>query len=1697
MDVIAGTQQSLYADSGFEMGGGNTDVILTYGGGGGGGGSAYNPPIDKTAPAGTVNSDFQNLLNISSNIPGASIVMDGELTYKVTPERITNLLSDIILKGGKRTITVEKEGYTTDEQYIINVINNPDYIPIYGNFNINPASSIFGGMSGNTGVSGLSFGFGSDISYSGYNNSNWSYTNTPPYKFRVQYYNSGVVTNVDYESVDQIQNLSFTLVKKSIVVDEPALPKYKVTVTSDTSDRVLVIKNNTDSTILSAGVASILGDDGDTLTISSNDLLKYRISKIEISSTNRQSQVLEANSATDSLELDSLSAKITLDADYNIVVTTEPVFVPTKAVPSIELTNPNYDRIYNINTKADIPIGIKGGIAVEKVTAYVNNEKFTFDKLFDGSTEYAGIIIPAKVFTIIGNYKIILVPSNSEGDGSGIELFYNVVDDVYVGVPDIFNIKYPSELRGPDYVGTNVNFEVSWESKNTDYIRLFSGEGYMQLPSAGKQELNVQTMLNLANGNYSENESTISFQLKLVPYNVSGKETVVGKDEIITVKFNKGRLTIPRNVALNRISEAFKYQIDNIEVDGDSSKYLTHLLHFGSGDNKIITTWTGSEGSIIAKLYEPLATSIEENQLVWISKLQSNPVIETSTIVGELKDYCPPLKGPNFSLEPDNGIGYKVFDDLLATGSLTSTDLVNRFAESVGIDTTKINVQYVSGSNYMFENFTNFSSAEERVNNFLYKVELIESYEDRYDALAKPNLSNSNWTGSASVISEATKLIDYTNQIKKGFDGFEYFLYNDSSSSLSYPKLNGVPKSSTDTEVKAWYEVIVSEAEVYDRENPNYLVNNLPEYLRDDYESKDFLSFLDMMGHHFDVIWTYINGLNQNKILEHKPVKGMMDKMVYHMLESMGWEGKRAFDSQFLWEYAFGKNKDGSQKYGMSLSDANDEVWRRILNNLPYLLKHKGTGRAMKAIMACYGIPQSMLTIMEFGGPQDPTGGGVTKFTFDDRTAAIRLDENSSVKIPWHTTPSTLDFPNCVEFRIRPSSSIDTVATLISGSEFTLDLIQTTGSFYKLELNFGGNDSTSTYFVTSGLNVPYVDITYAWGPELKTGSLDFPLSTEHYSNVVINRHNYAGSTSLYEVWLGTSDGERIITSVSMSILYNDNQWDTGSTSNLVVGGDGYSGELDEFRLWKVPLQRSKFDNHTLFPDAINGNSYTASTADLLFRLDFEYPKDRTSDNNIKNVSISTEYGEIYAYAQNFYSASAYPYQYQPYDRTVTANVPSLGFSYGNKIRFENQYTLAGQSLFNEQTNQQITGVDLSYKTRVTQKAFDRAPIDSSRLGLFFSPIKELNMDILKTFGDFNIDNYIGNPGDEYKDKYSELETLRNYYFERLDRNINEYIQLVRYIDKSLFDVLTDMAPARAKVSKGLLIEPHFLERNKTRWDKPVSERNDYDTFIAIDDNNSIESTYEVKEAYLNLEDRATLSYELNNYEAVINLEETTIETETPFYDTLIELLPEDIAEATAPMYDVAIDVPTGETVSGEAESFKSEQIGMDKNSLANLGFGLYGNGGRTKVTVFDDVFGNTTSSIQNVFLTKNQSVIKVPTQIEGYPANGALPGQQVKYTDIEVVKYNYKVSIVPLTQTVSIGGDVTEVVALNGYFPTHYRFTNNLGEGLQRSFWKGSQQTAATTPDGLDPVETFTTNPNILRVAKTGRGSGEPILEVD
>ena len=1409
--------------------------------------------------------------------------------------------------------------------------------------------------------------------------------------------------------------------------------------------------------------------------------------------------------------------------------------------PKIIFAEPDKARKYDIDSDIDYPIlfkKISGDVDI--ISAFIGKERFNFDvsKLEKNKTEsdFVMILIPPTFFKNVGELglkRLQIIPSTKnkvEGEPieTEIKLFTEKTadgddkGDVISLLPDIVSISYPETIEPSDYVGLDVNFEIYWKSENTEYIKIYTQNNgtdgkYVQEKPNGSTKFNFKELILSQNVDYSENDKEISVVLTLIPFNE--KEGLRGTAETIKITLLKTKYNIPRDEAIQRLADSFASQLDINLFKDSTSKYLTHLLHFDSP--QLVANWVGSNNSLIVKLYEPLPISIQPNTQTFITKIQSTPIIETVTISGFEEEFCPPLKGPNFTLEPDNGTGYRYFDELVASGSLTSTDLVNRYLGNVGIDTTNLNIEYVNDSEYVFENFVNFGSAKERTTNFIYKIELLESYIAKFNTLsATATVAGSltiengfqlitedgeilNWESikgfvNPSEFNEAGRVVSQISEIIRSFDGWENFLYK-SNDSLAYPKVAAyyphpnLPiyflRPSTSVQVQSWYESLLVYAENFDKLNSNYLNNNLPEFLTTDIENNDFILFMDMIGQHFDVIWSYIKALNRKNSKAESSDLGIPNELVWHLLKSFGWDGKRAFDSQFLWEYAFGEYKDGTPKYGISLEEANNQIWRRIANNLPYLLKHKGTSRAMKAIMACYGVPQSLLTIMEFGGPQDPTKGGTSKFTFDDRTAAIHLEPSASIIVPWKSGSYVNgwgnSYPQALEFRFKPE--VVKTTRIISASQFSIDIVQTTGSFAKLDLVFG-QGSGEPYFAPTASGHEYItaSIVYALGPTQYTSSLDFPLSTENYSSILVNKHQYAGFDGMYEVLLRTTDGQRVTTAVSMSFRTDSRFWDSGS--NILIGNN-FSGELDEVRLWTEPLSRSKFENHALFPDAINGNRLKSSTEDLLLRLDFEYPKDRVLDPLIKNVAISDAYTTLYVSASNFYSASTYPYQYVPYDRTVTANVPSLGFSYSNKIRFEEQFNINGESVEN--------GIQLSHKSRATQKSFDKAPVDSSRLGLFFSPVKELNMDILKAFGDFNIDNYIGDPSDEYSDSYKELEILRNYYFERLDRNINEYITLVKYIDKSLFDVLADLAPARAKISKGLLIEPHYLERSKTRWDKPTSQRNDFQTLINNDENVFLESTYHSYNAILDTETNTQLISEISKNEALIDVnDKTTLVGEPSFYSSTIDYNVDNLLSGDTPFYDVVVYMPTGSSLVGEADTFKSEIIGFDPNSLAAKGFGLYAERGVT-IDKYYDIFGNYTSSRQNVFLVKEQYQKKIKTQTKGWPTIGALPGESVVFENVINTFERLKVSLLPFSGSIVVANNIVRVTPLNGYFPTHYKFVNNLSEGLQKSFFKGSKQTETTTPDGLPPVETFTTNPNILRVASTGRGSGEPILQVD
>jgi hypothetical protein len=175
----------------------------------------------------------------------------------------------------------------------------------------------------------------------------------------------------------------------------------------------------------------------------------------------------------------------------------------------------------------------------------------------------------------------------------------------------------------------------------------------------------------------------------------------------------------------------------------------------------------------------------------------------------------------------------------------------------------------------------------------------------------------------------------------------------------------------------------------------------------------------------------------------------------------------------------------------------------------------------------------------------------------------------------------------------------------------------------------------------------------------------------------------------------------------------------------------------------------------------------------------------------------------------------------PYDsieETYYYNAPSLGAGTfdDNKIRLEDN-NLVGT---------------LDVKTRAERSEFDKSPLDSKKLGVYFSPQTMIDEDIIAHFGYEELDQYIGDPGTVENKSYPRLiQVAQNYWKKYSDRNdMNAYINMFTLFDLSFFKQLEQLLPARADKLLGILIQPNLLERSK---DKILPDIKRYDSAYAV------------------------------------------------------------------------------------------------------------------------------------------------------------------------------------------------------------------------------------------------------------------------
>ena len=375
---------------------------------------------------------------------------------------------------------------------------------------------------------------------------------------------------------------------------------------------------------------------------------------------------------------------------------------------------------------------------------------------------------------------------------------------------------------------------------------------------------------------------------------------------------------------------------------------------------------------VAVKLYEPIPVGIElKGRLSLDEKVVDSVIYEITAQSTFISDPIPTLRGPNFNLpvleDISNPTEYLSEDSLNYTLTGSNYEVYSLFNEK-GIE---ISIDHTD-----FSNFVHFSSAEERIRNFKYKLELIESYEES-------KTSATTFSQPSSSLSSSVEYYDnLIQEVVNNFDHYDRFLYFESGS-FSWPKANSTRPyentSSVSTAATTFFNNLILSASDYDSRNKDRLINTIPTLIREDSNNSSYLLFVDMIGQHFDNLWIYTKAVTDKYDTDNRLDYGISKDLVAEALTNFGiklYGSDYSIDNLFS-TYTGELYNTGSETINNFISASNqpisrqnyfEEVYKRIYHNISLLVKSKGTDRGLRTLINTFGIPNDFLDINYFGG---------------------------------------------------------------------------------------------------------------------------------------------------------------------------------------------------------------------------------------------------------------------------------------------------------------------------------------------------------------------------------------------------------------------------------------------------------------------------------------------------------------------------------------------------------------------------------------------------------------------------------------------------------------------------------------------------------------------------------------------------------
>lgn len=860
------------------------------------------------------------------------------------------------------------------------------------------------------------------------------------------------------------------------------------------------------------------------------------------------------------------------------------------------------------------------------------------------------------------------------------------------------------------------------------------------------------------------------------------------------------------------------------------------FINLGVKDNILIVNSKNQNestgNSLILKLYEPLPNKFSVKDVLHISQLISHEIEDIVSI--DFMINIDPYSNANILRPANKNIGYennnldytkyKSYYDLIDTSSLGdkyfSTFNNTSSAEGINLD---IDYSYLS-------NFVHYGSATQMIYNFRNKLLSIENID-------------SKMTSSMSMSMASSSSLYYKNKkynIIGSFTPYERFLYFQTSSyftsslyldqygtasyiDATYPKsgsdiTNYVLYSVSSSISQEWFATMSQIAFDYDYSNVNSLIKTVPEYIINDTLSNEtYINFINMIGEFYDNIWLYVVSLQRKLKRENKFKDGVPGELIWNVLKNSGLNINNGQNLVDLTKYKYSYINTSNSYTALERSEqiVTHEIWNRILNNYPYILKSKGTEKSIRALFNCYGIPNSLIQLYEFGGPIitssiDNKTRRKYETTYQDFTFVINMTGSQSICVPWTNTSYDSMKPDSIEFKIRPdrySGNMDIFSLTGSNGEIKLSLLKTYGEFGKFVLQF--DSASSVISVSSSIKSYYNNEFYSILVK-RSEQIDNPTVSQNYYVKIQNHDDYINKIIL---------DETIILNVTESgfnrTYINADKFYLGGNINSITK---FVGSMDEFRLWAEPLDNDTFDFHTKYSSATNGNSLTSSLSALAFRLSFNTVYDLNATSSMLNDAFDTTYAES-ASLIGFTSTSGFPYNFSDFERSNTIEHPLVGSDiYNKKIRIERnniEYVTTGSIQVRPlRGNYIING--LSPIGDVGE--FNNYIQESDTLLIGFSPVDFVNRDIIAFYGNNDILSVYGDFDNIYQSKYPSNNFIIDTYWNNTKTEVSftEYIKYIKTYNRSLFDTLYNFIPAKTSLIMGTVYDQNILRRNKIK-----------------------------------------------------------------------------------------------------------------------------------------------------------------------------------------------------------------------------------------------------------------------------------------